>query len=471
MKTGKALVMDVRVKTNLGDHLQALLNGRTELSVCRHVLSGRDTADSATEASSAVNRCNPDVCLLVMPGDRDREITALFRAIQRCSGSPPTIAVLNDGSPAEITDLLALGAADFLLAPLEQSQVIPRIERFLNHPQSQELSVKELKSRLGLNGFVGESSALMSEIKKVPAIAACNASVLVVGESGSGKELCARAIHYLSARAARPFIAVNCGAIPAELVENELFGHESGAYTGATASTEGIIQEAEGGTLFLDEIDTLPALSQVKLLRFLQEREYRRVGSRKLCKANIRVVAATNCNFKEALASGKFRQDLYYRLNTVTLTMPSLRDRSDDIPRLANHFLKKFSLEFERASAEFSPGAMQKLLGYDWPGNVRELENIIARSVLLAEHNPITATEILLPEHVGSATGSLRELKALMIAQFERRYISQLLAVYQGNISRAARAANKHRRAFWELMRKHQIRVKENGDAAVILSN
>src|SRR5688572_6433107 len=320
MKTGKALVMDVNVKTSLGDHLQELLNGRNELSVCRHILNGHDTADSATEASSAINRCNPDVCLLVMPGDRDREMAALFRAIQRCSGSPPTIAVLNDGSPAEITDLLALGAADFLLAPLEQSQVIPRIERFLSHPQSQEMSVKELKSRLGLNGFVGESSALMNEIKKVPAIAACNASVLVVGESGSGKELCARAIHYLSARAARPFIAVNCGAIPAELVENELFGHESGAYTGATTSTEGIIQEAEGGTLFLDEVDTLPALSQVKLLRFLQEREYRRVGSRKLSKANVRVVAATNCNFKEVLASGKFRQDLYYRLNTVTLT-------------------------------------------------------------------------------------------------------------------------------------------------------
>src|SRR5207249_2674934 len=208
--------------------------------------------------------------------------------------------------------------------------------------------VQHLKEKLGLQQFLGESAAFVNELKKIPAIARHGASVLISGETGTGKEMFARAVHYLSPRSGKPFVAVNCGAIPVELMENELFGHATGAFTGASSTTAGLVREADGGTLFLDEIDALPLPAQVKLLRFLQEQEYRPLGSAKVCKSDVRIITASNADFAEALRLGRFRQDLYYRLAVIPLSLPPLRERIGDVPLLARHFLEKYSAAFDK---------------------------------------------------------------------------------------------------------------------------
>jgi transcriptional regulator with PAS, ATPase and Fis domain len=252
---------------------------------------------------------------------------------------------------------------------------------------------------------------------------------------------------------------VNCGAIPAELVENELFGHERGAFTGANTSKPGLIQEAEAGTIFLDEIDCLPPMSQVKLLRFLQEKEYRRLGSAKIRHADVRVLAATNAPLEEALHSGRIRQDLYYRLNVFSIALPPLRDRRSDIPTLVQHFITKYSTE-DRTTRISTP-ALQKLIFYDWPGNVRELEHTIERAVMFCETGTLEEPDIVLPvQRRWSQTESFQKAKAQVIEQFEKEYIQNLLLSHGGNISKAAQAANKNRRAFWELIRKHHVDVQ-----------
>jgi DNA-binding NtrC family response regulator len=282
-----------------------------------------------------------------------------------------------------------------------------------------------------------------------------------LGQSGTGKELFARAIHYLSPRMTHPFVAVSCGAIPVDLLENEMFGHKKGAFTGATTSQLGLISEAEGGTLFLDEIDCLPLLAQSKLLRFLQEGEYKPLGSSKSQHADVRVIAASNIDLEQAVKERKLRQDLYYRLNIARVTLPALCDRRDDIPLLAEHFLAKYAHEFGRSARVLSEAATRKLMFYDWPGNIRELENTIERAVMLTEKKRISDTEIFLPDAAGYIKDeSFQEVKARVVTQFERTYINNLMVAYHGNVSQAARAAKKNRRAFWELIRKHNVDVQ-----------
>jgi DNA-binding NtrC family response regulator len=285
-------------------------------------------------------------------------------------------------------------------------------------------------------------------------------SVLITGETGTGKEMFARAIHHLSSRSARPLNAVNCGAIPADLLENELFGHEPGAFTGANSAASGLIRETAGGTLFLDEVDSLPLSAQVKLLRFLQEKEFRPLGAHKSCRVDVRVITASNTNLDRAVAEGRFRQDLYYRLNVISLFLPPLRDRKEDVGPLARHFLAKHARDSSALPKEITAAAVQKLMIYDWPGNVRELENVIERSLILSSRPILQADDILLPVSgvVGEAE-PFQAVKARAIAQFERSYIQDLLRTYHGNISKAAHAAGKNRRAFWEIMRKHQIKA------------
>jgi len=292
-------------------------------------------------------------------------------------------------------------------------------------------------------------------------VASCDATVLVTGETGTGKELCARAIHYLSPRARKPFTPVNCGAIPPELVENELFGHEPEAFTGASTRRNGLIRESDGGTLFLDEIDCLPLLAQVKLLRFLQDREFRPLGSARPRYADIRVIAASNGDLGEAISSGKLRRDFYYRLNTIQLALPPLRERLEDIPLLAEHFLRKYSDRFNKRIAGYSDGAMLQLTRYSWPGNVRELEHVIERAVVMTPDQTVEQGSISLPAEAGlEPIESFREKKARMVAEFERAYIEDLLKTADGNITRAAEAARKDRRALRLLIRKHKIDVK-----------
>jgi two-component system, NtrC family, response regulator GlrR len=310
------------------------------------------------------------------------------------------------------------------------------------------------------SGLIGRSPPFLSEIQKIPRIAALDAVVLVCGETGTGKELCALAIHRLSSRATKPFVPINCGAIPLELVENELFGHAGGAFTSAAKSQPGLIQEADGGTLFLDEIDSLPLLAQATVLRFLQTQEFRPLGSSKIRTADVRIIAATNADLSHSLREGRFRRDLYYRLNVLTLTLPPLRERRDDIPLLADHFVRKLDRKDGKRAIGLSDDALKKLCRYNWPGNVRELEAVIQRSVLFSEGERIPAAELHLPpDGEIAASEPFREAKARMIREFETGYIQGLLLAYQGNVTRAAEAAKKNRRAFWELIRKHKIDV------------
>ena len=309
--------------------------------------------------------------------------------------------------------------------------------------------------------LLGESPSFFSEIKKIPVVAASDASVIISGETGTGKELCAQAIHYLGPRAEKPFVPINCGAIPAGLVENELFGHGAGAFTNASTSQPGLIHEAEGGTMFLDEVVSLPPSAQVKLLRFLQEKEYRPLGSTKTYRADVRVIAASNIDVEKAVMEGTLSRNLYYRLNVVPIKLPPLRERREDIPLLAHHFLARYSARFNKQVSDFSPEAVQVLVLYDWPGNVRELEHVVQRAAVFTRQAAIQRHDIVLPRlEANQRQEPFKEAKARVIAQFETDYLTKLLVAYHGNLTRAARAAQKDRRAFWELIRKHRINVQ-----------
>jgi len=321
--------------------------------------------------------------------------------------------------------------------------------------------IAQLRSRLGLDHIIGESPTFVALLKQIASIAKHDVCVLILGETGTGKEVFARAIHYCSERSSKPFIPVNCGAIPVDLLENEFFGHESGAFTSANCPRRGIIKEADGGTLFLDEVDCLPPFAQVKLLRFLQDGQFRPLGSASTCMADVRVVAASNANFKEILESGRLRKDLYYRLNVLSMQLPPLREREGDIVLLARHFLAKYASKFKMEARDFSTAALQKLIYYPWPGNVRELENVIQRVVVLAGHKTIGPDDIPIGDREAKLEEqSFQQLKAKAIDQFEQSYVRRLLLIHEGNITRAARAAGKDRRAFWELMRKHNITAR-----------
>jgi DNA-binding NtrC family response regulator len=373
----------------------------------------------------------------------------------------PLLVVVDEADSDEVIEWIKQLAADFITKPLKTIDVLPRIWRLLDRSSESEIELMKIKKELGMKQLVGESEAFLAEIEKLPLVAKCDASILITGDSGTGKELCARAIHYLSPRASQSFLPVNCGAIPAELIENELFGHVSGAFTGAKTTRQGLIDEANGGTLFLDEVDCLPLIAQVKFLRFLQEREFRPLGVTKTRKADVRVIAATNINCEAAVREGKLRQDLYYRLNVIQLKLPSLRERREDIPLLAHHFLNRYALEFNKQVTGFSPDAIRKLILYDWPGNVRELEHVIMRAVVLSTKPIICAASIAISDSENAPLAeSFQEAKNRMVDQFEKTYIKGLLLSNHCNISRSAKAAQKNRRAFFELIRKHHISVE-----------
>jgi DNA-binding NtrC family response regulator len=391
-----------------------------------------------------------------------------FATIRQAGLLAPVFVVVEKGEPGQMLELLKLGAADFVTSPLKPIEILPRVWRLLEHTRCRDDLPEPTEHDPALNGLIGRSRVFQAQVNRIPVAASCDAGVFIFGRTGTGKELFARAIHRLSPRANKPFVAVNCGAIPVDLAENELFGHEQGAFTGASRSQPGVIQEADQGTLFLDEIAGLHPLIQVKLLRFLQEKEYRPLGSTKARTVDVRVIGAANVDLEQLVTAGKFRADLFYRLNILSFQLPSLAERREDIPLLAFHFLAKYASRFGRQVATFSTGAMQKLTRYDWPGNVRELEYSIERSVVFCQGSVIQESEIFLPGCDGAAQqGSFKEAKAAQIAQFERAYLVDVLSSCNGNITQAARVARKNRRAFWQLIRKHQIDVGQfrlNGD-------
>ena len=354
--------------------------------------------------------------------------------------------------------VLEMGASDFLLPPLRRSELLPRLMRQALVTCRGDALVQKLKEDIGLKQIIGESPAFLDKVRCVPRFARCDATVLISGESGTGKELFARAIHYLSPRADRPFVPVNCGALPENLVESEIFGHKRGAFTGAASDQAGLIREAEGGTLFLDEIDCLTPQAQVKLLRFLQDGEYRSVGSQQILHANIRVVAAANADFSHIVREGKFREDLFYRLNVLALTLPALRERRGDILLLTRDFLEKQAAITETRPKNLSLAALNRLLSHSWPGNVRELQNVLMRAIVLSDRDSIEPSDLDLPEDgLAAEEQSFQAMKSRAVQRFEHDFLATVLRAHDGNITRAAFAVKKNRRAFWELLRKHGL--------------
>lgn len=455
----RIFLLDLNPASGLGCALREILelNVTPAVYLREEAPVGSGFDDFLPEFSTVILRFNPSITFLALPPNYLRQTKKLIQSLK----GKPVIAVYEGFKPEEMIELLKLGVSDFIVPPLQAIDVLPRVWRLMEERRSGEILVHSLKEKIGLKQLVGKSPSFLSEVEKIPTVAQCDASVLISGETGTGKELFARAIHYLSSRAGKPFVPTSCGAIPLELVENELFGHVQGAFTNASSSQSGLIHEAHGGSLFLDEIDCLPPLAQVKFLRFLQEKEYKQLGSTKVHHADVRVIAATNIDLEREVKRGRFRQDLYYRLNVIPLDLPPLRDRKEDIPPLARHFLDQYTSEFNKQIIDFTPEAMQKLFLYEWPGNVRELENVVERVVIFSKQAVIESEDVVLPSHEStSCEPSFHEAKSRAIAQFERSYIRNLLLAYHGNISQAAKAAQKNRRAFWELIRKHQIDVQ-----------
>lgn len=352
---------------------------------------------------------------------------------------------------------------DFLVCPYEETEFWLRIKRLF---KSKGQAVGSLPAEITENAresdvLLGESQTFVQVIRKVGLLAQSKAPVVIFGETGSGKELLARAIHYQSARKSKPFIPVNCGALPDDLFENELFGHFKGAYTNASSDEKGLISEAEGGTLLLDEVDALSPAAQIKLLRFLQNGEYRPLGSSRAVVADVRIIAATNTDLGRRVKLKLFREDLHYRLNILSLSVPALRDRGNDVLKLAAHFLSVYSKEHERLTPQLSESARQRLLNYSFPGNVRELEGVIQRAIVLSDASVLSADDLELPEI--NDDGTQRQLeqfrlgKSLTVGQFEREFVARMLAIHNGNISRAAKAAGKDRRSFQRLVSKYGL--------------
>jgi len=413
------------------------------------------------ELSQIVFRQKPLLVLLVLPRLSLSCLDSVFQILGPAALSAPVV-VVSDADQEELSELVRPGIADFIIPPLRDSEVLVRIQRLVNMVSQEQKTRQALTEKVGLQQLIGKSAVFVAEINKIQILARSDISVLISGETGTGKEMVARAIHYLSERADKPFVPVNCGAIPVELLENELFGHDRGAFTGASGCRNGVIQEAEKGTLFLDEVDSLPLLAQVKLLRFLQDKEYRPLGSTKAMKGDVRIIAASNANLENAIAAGTLRRDLYYRLNVVPILLPALRHRASDICLLARHFLAAKAAKLNSPAVDFSPEAERKLMLYNWPGNVRELEHVIERVVVLCTQRTIQEDQIIFSgENNQSDQLSFQAMKVKVISEFETNYIENLLIAYRGNITRAAQAAQKERRTFWQLIRKYKIDVEK----------
>lgn len=367
-------------------------------------------------------------------------------------------------TPGHLLECFAEGLDDFVECPVRETDIVVRSRRLMLNTKLNEEASPLPNSRLHLDFLVGESQPFLRVLAKVPQVSRSMMTVLLTGETGTGKELFARAIHYSSPRKGHPFIPVNCGGLPDHLLENELFGHARGAYTDAHSSHGGLLSVAEGGTLFLDEIDALSLSAQVKLLRFLQDREYRPLGSSTTLTADIRIIAATNTNLRELVQAHRFREDLFHRLNILHLAIPPLHERLDDVPLFAGHFLLKISKQEGLEAKTLTLAGLRKLQNYSWPGNVRELEGVIQRAVVMSAGPVIDAEDLELPTDIASSpvaavptVRSLRETKNQIIVKFERAEIVSLLLAHQGNLSRAAREAGTNRRTLQRLVRKYEL--------------
>jgi two-component system response regulator AtoC len=381
--------------------------------------------------------------------------------------SLPVIIITAFGTVHSAVEALKLGAHDYITKPFDLTELRNVIGKALAHRE--RTRGEPTPDADGRFAIIGRTRGMVDVYKLIDKVAASPSTVLVQGESGTGKELVARALHDQSPRRGAPFVQVNCGAIPANLFESELFGHEKGAFTGAVSSKPGRMELADGGTLFLDEISELPKEMQVKLLRALQERRFERVGGVKTLTVDVRVVAATNVDLQAEVATGRFREDLFYRLNVVPITIPPLRDRIDDIPLLVQHFLAKYNRRLGRSVASVSPEALAQLASWHWPGNVRELENVMERGVLLADSQQLEARDLHGIGQAGTGTPlpaepdelDLKEYVRIHTARLERSRIQRALAQAEGNVTRAALALGISRKSLQTKMKAYGLRDPE----------
>lgn len=425
--------------TVLADSLQALLEEAKGFTFSRfEYRAGSDLKPRPARPA------NSEVVVAALDSFQATKVQPLLAPLQRAFPNRPLLVTTTHPDAFDVFPLLEAGAADFLLPPLRASDVLPRLKRQARVSPRGTALVERLKQDIGLKQIIGESPQFLEKVRCLPRFARCDATVLISGESGTGKELFARAIHYLSARADRPFVPVNCGALPENLVESEIFGHKRGAFTGAAGDRAGLIREAEGGTLFLDEIDCLTLQAQVKLLRFLQDGEYRSVGSEQIRHANIRVIAAANADFNQILSLGKFREDLFYRLSVLTLMLPPLRERPGDILLLTRDFLEKHIAITNTRPKNISLAALNRLVVHPWPGNVRELHNVLMRAIVLSDRHEIELSDLNLPEDEHAVEDqSFQTMKSRVVWRFEHDFLTSVLHAHRGNITRAASAAKK----------------------------
>jgi len=381
----------------------------------------------------------------------------------------PVLAILDDTVTRWDSELLA-NCCELLRWPCRLQELSLRLTRGCGKDpltmHSNAIKDQERNEFANLN-LIGRSSAFLKSLGLIKKLSACEASVFIQGETGTGKELAARAIHYLGPRRDYPFIPVNCGAMPEHLLENELFGHERGAYTDAKQPQSGLIAQAHRGSLFLDEVESISHKAQVALLRFLQGKEYKPLGCEYVKQSDVRIIAASNADLTRLLSCGAIRQDFYYRLNVMILSLPPLRERDGDIEELANHFLSLYCTQYGVPKKMFHSATSAWMKSYSWPGNVRELDSFVHRAFLLSNgpfvHLPATSLDVPKQDEdrprpwMDLHEGGLKEVKAQYIEQFEKHYLKQLLAECQGNISLAARRAGKERRAFGKLLKKHCI--------------
>jgi two-component system response regulator GlrR len=414
---------------------------------------GVTAVESGEAALSQLAVASPDVIITdLRMGGMDG--MALFESLQKKNPALPVIILTAHGTIPDAVDATQRGVFGYITKPFDGKALLTQVEKALQVSGSRAVSSGMAGDGVWREEIITRSPEMEAILAKARLVASSDASVMIFGESGTGKELLARAIHRASSRATQPFVAVNCGAIPEQLLESELFGHVKGAFTGAASDYKGLFQAAGRGTVFLDEIGDMPLPLQVKLLRVLQEKEVRPIGSTQAVKVDVRIISATHRNLEEAIKAAAFREDLYYRLHVVALSLPSLSQRREDIPVLAAHFLKNLATRYGKTLNGFAQDALEVLVKHNWPGNVRELYNVIEQAVALAT-TPIV-TPALLETAIRGETGNLSSFESARF-DFERDYLAKLLKITNGNVTQAARLAKRNRTEFYKLLQRHHL--------------
>ena len=385
---------------------------------------------------------------------------SLMRALHAIHPDMPVIILTAHGSIESAVEAMRKGAYNYLTKPFEAANLLMQMERALeNRRLNREVKrLREFVKKYDFANIVARSEKMQRVLEMVSRIAKTDSTIYVHGESGTGKELIAKAIHLASDRKEKPFVAINCAALPETLLESELFGHEKGAFTGAVRSTRGLFTQAHEGTIFLDEIGDMSSSLQAKLLRVLEEKRFYPIGSEKPVAVDVRVIVATNKDLEEEVRKGLFREDLFYRVHVIPIRLPPLRERKEDIPHLVEHFVRRYSQQMKKEIKGVAPQAMQRLMLHDWPGNVRELENMIEYAVAMTDRDVITEEGIL--ETRNSSQESLKPLKEAR-DRFERDYLIGLLQQCEGNVSQAAKLAGKYRADFYDLLKKHHLKAED----------